>query len=233
MAMATLRDLYSAELHDLMNAEQQIFETLASMSDCATFLDLRLALDEHRAETKVHIERLRLLIERLGEPARPTPSAVVAAVIEDATSRLANAEAGPSVDAELVAAVQRIAHYEIASYKTVCSHAESLGDWDAASVLRETLNEEEQVDRQFADMARHDGPARQPQHAMPGDRQDVDHASGPVSSTHRNAELTVAREGAEGGDKVVRNVPDSGDVNPRDTEAPKTTTPRIERYRER
>src|SRR5262245_3892933 len=108
MAIATLRDLYSAELHDLMNAEQQIFETLASMSDCATLLDLRLALDEHRAETKVHIERLRLLIERLGEPARPTPSAVVAAVIEDATSRLANAEAGPSVDAELIATVQRI-----------------------------------------------------------------------------------------------------------------------------
>ena len=64
MASVTLRDLYAAELHDLMNAEKQLLAELPVMAARATSARLQHALDEHHAETKVHIERVRLLIER-------------------------------------------------------------------------------------------------------------------------------------------------------------------------
>jgi len=153
MATVTLRDLYAAELHDLMNAEKQILEELPAMSGRATSAPLRRALDDHQAETKVHIDRLRLLIEQLNEPPHATAGGAIAALLEDARRRLADAERGEILDAALIAAAQRIEHYEIASYGTARSYAESLGDYDAARILQQTLDEEGHADHTLTKLA--------------------------------------------------------------------------------
>lgn len=153
MATVTLRDLYTAELHDLMYAETQFVAELPIMASRATSERLRRALEDHHAETQVQIERLRLLLKQLNEPARHAPSAAVAALIEDQRRRLDDTERGETLDAALIAAAQRIEHYEIASYGTARSYAESLGDYDAVRLLQQTLDEEGHTDHVLTRLA--------------------------------------------------------------------------------
>ena len=274
MASVTLRDLYAAELHDLMNAEKQLLAELPVMAARATSARLQHALDEHHAETKVHIERVRLLIEQLNEPARATSSGAMAALIEDARIRLRETERGDILDAALIAAAQRIEHYEMASYGTVRSYAESLGDYAAVLILQQTLDEEGHTDhtltrlaerginqaasedlvsppwlktgvwmseaRGFAVTSPHaDSDVIAPRPVPPPTR-----ATGVYDRTTVPSELVMAHDEPEGrgpstslgageGEEADRHVPDSGDINPRATEQPKTTDPRIERYRDR
>jgi ferritin-like metal-binding protein YciE len=153
MPTVTLRDLYAAELHDLMNAEKQIVAELPVMASRATSTRLRRAFEDHHAETRVQIDRLRLLLEQLNEPAKGIPGGAVAALIEDARRRLDDTERGETLDAALIAAAQRIEHYELASYGTVRSYAEALGDYDAARILQQTLDEEGHTDHLLTKLA--------------------------------------------------------------------------------
>ena len=153
MATVTLRDLYAAELHDLMNAEKQIVAELPAMASRATSGRLRRALEDHHAETKVQIDRLRLLLEQLNEPPNAIPSGAVAALIEDARRRFDETERGETLDAALIAAAQRIEHHEIASYGTARSYADALGDYDAVRILQQTLDEEGHTDHLLTKLA--------------------------------------------------------------------------------
>jgi len=153
MPTVTLRDLYAAELHDLMNAEKQIVAELPIMASRATSVRLRRAFEDHHAETKVQIERLRLLLEQLNEPPRGVPSGAIAALIEDSRRRLDETERGETLDAALIGAAQRIEHYEMASYGTTRSYAESLGDYDAVRILQQTLDEEGHTDHVLTKLA--------------------------------------------------------------------------------
>jgi ferritin-like metal-binding protein YciE len=153
MAAITLRDLYAAELHDLMNAEKQIVVELPRMAGRATSARLQRALEDHHRETKVQIERLQLLLQQLNEPARAVPSGAIAAMLEDVRRRLDDTERGETLDAALVAAAQQIEHYEIAAYGTARSYAEALGDYDAARLLQQTLDEEGHADHVLTRLA--------------------------------------------------------------------------------
>jgi ferritin-like metal-binding protein YciE len=153
MPTVTLRDLYAAELHDLINAEKQIVAELPVMASRATSLRLRRAFEDHHAETRVQIDRLRLLLEQLNEPAKGIPAGAIAALIEDARRRLDDTERGETLDAALIAAAQRIEHYELASYGTARSYAEALGDYDAARILQQTLDEEGHTDHLLTKLA--------------------------------------------------------------------------------
>jgi len=153
MATVSLRDLYAAELHDLMHAEKQMVAELPVMAGRATSERLRRALEEHHAETQVQIERLRLLLEQLNEPPRAIPGGAIAALIEDARRRLDDTERGETLDAALIAAAQRIEHYEMASYGTARSYAEALGDYDAVRLLQQTLDEEGHTDHVLTRLA--------------------------------------------------------------------------------
>jgi ferritin-like metal-binding protein YciE len=153
MASVTLRDLYAAELHDLMNAEKQMAAELPVMATRATSERLRRALEEHHAETQVQIERLRLLLEQLNEPPKAIPSGAIAALIADARRRLDDTERGETLDAALIAAAQRIEHHEMASYGTARSYAEALGDYDAVRILQQTLDEEGHTDHVLTRLA--------------------------------------------------------------------------------
>jgi ferritin-like metal-binding protein YciE len=153
MPTVTLRDLYAAELHDLMNGEKQIVAELPAMASRATSIRLRRALEDHHAETTVQIDRLQLLLQQLNEPAKGIPSGAVAALIEDARRRFDDTERGETLDAALIAAAQRIEHYEMASYGTARSYADALGDYDAARILQQTLDEEGHADHVLTKLA--------------------------------------------------------------------------------
>jgi ferritin-like metal-binding protein YciE len=136
-----------------MSAEKQMVAELPIMASRATSVRLRRAFEDHHAETKVQIERLRLLLEQLNEPPRGVPSGAIAALIEDARRRLDETERGETLDAALIGAAQRIEHYEMASYGTARSYAESLGDYDAVRMLQQTLDEEGHTDHVLTKLA--------------------------------------------------------------------------------
>jgi ferritin-like metal-binding protein YciE len=153
MPLVTLRDLYAAELHDLFDAEQQILQELPGMAARATSAELRQAFEDHYEQTQVHLDRLELLFRQLDERPRVDVCEGMHGVIQEAHRRAADAERGDVLVAALIAAAQRIEHYEIAAYGCVRSYAQTPGDAEAARLLQQTLDEEERADRRLTEIA--------------------------------------------------------------------------------
>ncbi len=154
MPIVTLRDLYLAELQDLSDAEQQILEELPRMAAAATSSALRQAFEDHHALTRIHAERVELLLRKL-DAQEGAPCQAVSAMIAEARRRIAEAERGDVLDAALIGIAQRIEHYEIAAYGCARSYAQTLGDEEAAKLLQQTLGEEGDADALLSRIAAH------------------------------------------------------------------------------
>jgi ferritin-like metal-binding protein YciE len=153
MPIVTLRDLYVAELQDLYDVEQQVLQVLPGMAARATSGELRTAFEQHYEQTQVHIERLDLLFRQLNERAFGPGGEAIRGIVLQAHRRSAEAERGEVLDAALIAAAQRIEHYEIASYGCVRTYARVLGDHEATRILGQTLEEEGEMDRELTAIA--------------------------------------------------------------------------------
>ena len=153
MPIVTLRDLYVAELQDLYDAEQQVLQELPGMAARATSGELRSVFETHYEQTQVHIERLDLLFRQLNERMYAAPCEAIRGLIREAHRRAAEAERGEVLDAALIAAAQRIEHYEIAAYGCARTYAQVLGDTEARRLLQQTLDEEGQTDKKLTALA--------------------------------------------------------------------------------
>jgi ferritin-like metal-binding protein YciE len=150
--MVSLRDLYMAELQELADAEQQMLAALPSMIAAATSSRLRDALQDHLDQTRIHRERLELLLRRLGA-AGESPSEAMRALIVEGRRRMADAERGDVLDAALIGVAQRIEHYEIAAYGCARTYARTLEDGEAEQLLQQTLDEEGAADARLSRIA--------------------------------------------------------------------------------
>jgi ferritin-like metal-binding protein YciE len=153
MPIVTLRDLYIAELQDLLDAEQQILQELPSLANASTSAALRRAFDDHLGETQVHAERLELLLRKLDAAQRGAPCEAIRGLIAEGRRRVAEGERGDVLDAALIGAAQRIEHYEIAAYGCARTYARILGDRDAETLLQQTLDEEGKADARLTRIA--------------------------------------------------------------------------------
>ncbi|HEX7011020.1 MAG TPA: ferritin-like domain-containing protein [Phycisphaeraceae bacterium] len=149
----SLQDLYLNQLQDLYDAEKRILAALPKMADAAASSDLRQAFTEHQRQTQEHITRLEQIFRQMGrEPKRETCEGIKG--ILDEGDELINAEGDNMVrDAALIAAAQRVEHYEIAAYGTVRSLAQRLNQPEAVSLLQQTLNEEGDTDKMLTRIA--------------------------------------------------------------------------------
>ena len=134
MPLRTLPELYVQQLRDLYDAERQLTEALPKMAGAAAHDDLAQAFRDHLDQTRQHAERLERVFDNLGErPSGHTCKAMRGLVKEgdemiDEKYHFFSEDADPAVlDAGLIAAAQRVEHYEIAGYGTVCTYAEMLG----------------------------------------------------------------------------------------------------------
>jgi ferritin-like metal-binding protein YciE len=159
MTAVTVRDLYIAELNDLYEAEQQLLRELPLLSAGATSAELREAFDTHYRETQQHVARLEQLFRQLDERPRPVACRALRGIIEDARLRNSHLDRGEALDAALIAAAQRIEHYEIAAYRCARTYALTLQDADGAEVLQETLREEGGMDERLEKLAAVGGPS--------------------------------------------------------------------------
>jgi ferritin-like metal-binding protein YciE len=153
MPIVTLRDLYIAELQDLLDAEQQSLQELPALAESATSSALRDALGQQMDQTRVHAERVELLLRQLGPSRDGRRCDAMYGLIQEGRRRVAETERGEVLDAALIGFAQRIEHYEIAVYGCARTYALTLGDRDAANLLQQTLDEEGAADARLTQIA--------------------------------------------------------------------------------
>ncbi|WP_018477908.1 YciE/YciF ferroxidase family protein [Pontibacter roseus] len=153
MKLNNLNDLFIHELKDLYNAENQIMKALPLMAKEASSTDLKNAFEMHLRETEKQIERLDMVFEKLGQKATGEKCKAMEGIIKEAQDIMSE-NADPDVmDAALIASAQRVEHYEIAGYGTVCTFAKQLGHTEVLNLLHQTLEEEKSTDMKLTSIA--------------------------------------------------------------------------------
>lgn len=153
MKLDSLETLFVHELKDLLSAEKQLVKALPKMAKGAASESLRVAFEEHLEQTKIHVERLETIFEKLGKAARAEHCKAMEGLIEEGADLLEE-EGTPTVkDAALIGAAQRVEHYEISGYGTARAIAEILGHSEAVELLQQTLDEEKETDAKLTEIA--------------------------------------------------------------------------------
>jgi ferritin-like metal-binding protein YciE len=153
MEIDSLQKLYVDELKDIYSAEKQILQALPRMAKKATNLQLRQGFEEHLEQTKVQVERLDRIFEGLERSPRGKKCKAMEGLIEEGKEMMAEDMEPEVMDAALIAAAQKVEHYEIASYGTVRSYAQLMGRDEDAGLLQQTLQEEGETDKKLTQLA--------------------------------------------------------------------------------
>jgi Mn-containing catalase len=146
--MSQIKELLIDQMQDLLHAETQLTGALPKMAEAAHHPKLKEAFEKHLVQTEGHVERLRQAFESLGEKAEPTPCRAMMGLIEEGQETIEDgAEKEPmAADLALIAAAQRVEHYEISAYGTAKALARQLGEVHCARLFSHTLGEEESAD---------------------------------------------------------------------------------------
>jgi len=153
MKMDSLDILLEEELKDIYSAEKQLLKALPKMARKASSDELRAALEEHLTVTEGQVTRLEEVFETLGKTARAKTCKAMQGLIEEATEIMEEDADDAVMDAGIIAAAQKVEHYEIASYGTVRTWAKLCGEEEAAELLQETLDEETEADQNLTELA--------------------------------------------------------------------------------
>jgi len=151
--LGNLRKAFVDELRDIYDAEKQLTKALPKMVKAATSPELQTAFETHLEETRQQVERLEQVFATIDETARGKHCDGMAGILEEGRSILDEDFDEATMDANLIAAAQRVEHYEMATYGTLVSWARIMGHTDAADLLQETLDEEKAADEKLSELA--------------------------------------------------------------------------------
>lgn len=153
MSLESLADAFLDELRDVLSAEKQLTKALPKMAKKATSPQLKKAFESHLAETETHVERVEQAFEETGKAARAKTCEAMKGLLKEG-SELMEEDASPEVmDALLIAAAQKVEHYEIATYGTLCTWAKALGYTKALKLLKQNIAQEEAADKKLSQIA--------------------------------------------------------------------------------
>jgi ferritin-like metal-binding protein YciE len=149
----SFNDLFANQIEDLYDAEQRLTKALPKMAEAATSSQLKQAFQAHLTETEGHVSRLERIFREINvEPKRDTCEAMKGLIAEG--EEMIKAHGDPDIkDAALIAAAQRVEHYEMSGYGTARTFAQRLGLAQAANLLQQTLNEEKAADEKLTRIA--------------------------------------------------------------------------------
>lgn len=153
MKIETLKDFYISELKDLYNAENQILKALPKMAKATSSSELRVAFEDHYEQTQVHVERLETIFKNLDASPNGKHCKAMEGLLAEGEDAIKEDMPSAVRDAALIAAAQRVEHYEMAGYGCVRTYARLLGDKAAESLLDETLQEEGDADLHLTEIA--------------------------------------------------------------------------------
>lgn len=151
MAVTTLQDLFIEELGDLLDAEKQLVKALPEMAEAANSGQLRQAFQHHLQQTEGQVQRLEQVFNLIGVTADQGDCKAMEGLVKEAKQLMKGDPA--VVDAALIAAAQKVEHYEMATYGSVRTWAEELGNRQAAELLQTTLNEESAANEMLTTIA--------------------------------------------------------------------------------
>jgi ferritin-like metal-binding protein YciE len=153
MSLASLQDLYLDQIRDLYSAERQIIDALPKMIEAASHAQLGDGFSKHLEQTRQHAQRLEEIGDRMREKVSGKKCKGMEGLLEEGKELLKGGGEPAVIDAALIAAAQRIEHYEIAGYGCARTYAEALGLQDDVSALQRTLDEEAETDRRLTKLA--------------------------------------------------------------------------------
>jgi len=161
--LETLADAFYAELQDMYSAEQQLVKALPKMVKKASCEKLAKAFSDHLEQTKSHVERIAEAFEDTGKPVKAKKCEAMAGLLKEAEEMMAE-DADPDVaDAILIGLAQKVEHYEIATYGTLCTWADRLGYDAAKSQLGQNMDDEEKADKLLTKLSKDANAAAQAQ----------------------------------------------------------------------
>jgi len=148
-----LRELFLDGLKDILYAERALVKALPKMAKNSSSPDLVTAIENHVTVTEGQVQRLEQVFEILGETARGKKCEAIEGLIKEGESIMEESVLGPVRDAGIIAASQKIEHYEIATYGTLVAFANTLGEEEISGLLSQTLAEEKDADVQLTETA--------------------------------------------------------------------------------
>ncbi len=149
----SFEDLFVDQLQDLYDAEQRLVDALPKMADAAHNPSLKAAFEQHLRETENHVTRLERVFQSIGRDAEGKTCAAMKGLVTEG-GEMIDADGDPDVkDAALIAAAQRVEHYEISAYGTARAFARRLGKQQAVQLLQQTLDEEAATDKKLTQLA--------------------------------------------------------------------------------
>ena len=153
MQSSQLMMLFEDGLKDIYWAEKALTKAIPKMVKKATSQKLIEALKSHLTETEDHVTRIEQVFESLGKKATAKKCEAMEGLLKEAEEIMESCDEGAMRDAGIISAAQKVEHYEIASYGTLCAFAKTLGKSDAAALLQQTLDEEKQTDVKLSKIA--------------------------------------------------------------------------------
>jgi len=153
MHLESLQSLYVDNLKDVLSAEKQIVRALPKMIKAASHPELQSALESHLKQTNQHVTRLEKIFKNMGKPPTSKKCKGMEGLLEEGKELLEMDVDDDVRDAGLIAAAQKVEHYEIAAYGTLRTFAEMVGDERAVELLQKTLDEEKEADHKLTQIA--------------------------------------------------------------------------------
>ena len=153
MSLDSLEKLFIEELKDIYNAEKQLTRALPRMAKAAESDQLKEAFTLHTKETEGQIQRLERVFKEVGQAVRGKKCKGMEGLIEVGKEKMEEESEPQVLDAALIAAAQKVEHYEIAAYGCLRTYAELLGYTEAAQLLQQNLEEEEAADKKLNSLA--------------------------------------------------------------------------------
>ena len=153
MSNQGLKELYVDELKDIYNAENQMVKALPKMAKAASSEELQQGFEQHLEQTRGHVQRLERIFKSMDENPKGKKCMGMEGLVKEGSEVMREDFEGAVMDAALISAAQRVEHYEIAAYGTVCEFARILGEPEQASLLKQTLDEEKETDEKLTQLA--------------------------------------------------------------------------------
>lgn len=166
-AKKTLEDLFLHELSDIYSAEKQLTKALSKLARASSDKQLAQVFESHLEETRGQVERIDQVVEALGLRLKRVKCAAMEGLVEEGSEVIEEIDKGPVLDAALIAAAQKVEHYEIASYGTLLALARQLEYSAAEPLLSATLAEEKSADEKLTQLSSGVNPSAKEQRSAP------------------------------------------------------------------
>jgi ferritin-like metal-binding protein YciE len=190
---STLHDAFIDELKDIYNGEKQITKALPKMVKAATAGELRKALEGHLEETQGQIDRLEQVFEALDEKVRGKHCEGIAGILEEGQAIMGEDFDEDTMDACLIAAGQRVEHYEMAAYGTLIAWAQAMGHDEVVNLLQASLDEEKAADKKLSDLAEGGINERAAEGAHPSEEDEEEEVRQPARRTSTSGSVPASR----------------------------------------